>query len=102
MIRPPTAAATCTTSASIEASLEEGCPRTQEAAGRATSTARAIAPSAMRRPREMNPRMPWTFTASPEKRHPGEQRRDNTRRRTHCKLEGNHVVNGWSRQYDAD
>src|SRR5215469_10976436 len=92
MIRPPTAAATCTTSASSEASLEEGWSRTQDATAMATTTAKAVAPSAMRRPREMNRRMPSTFTASPKERHPAEQSHDDTDGRADRELEGDHAA----------
>src|SRR5262252_7460563 len=98
MIRPPTAAATCTTSASIEASLEEGCPRAQDATRSAVTTANAVTPTAIRRPRESKCRMPSAFTASPEKCHPAEQSHDDSDGRTDRKLEGNHAVKGWSRK----
>src|SRR5262245_46279393 len=98
MIRPPTAAATCTTSASIEASLEEGCPRTQDATRMATTTAKAVAPSAMRRPRETNRGMSSSFTASPEERHPAEQSHDDADGRADRELEGDHTAKGWSRE----
>src|SRR5690348_1673472 len=110
MIRPPTAAATCTTSASIDASLEEGCARTHDATRSASTIATAGAASAMRRPREVNRRMPSAFTSSPEERHPEEQSHDDAHGRTDSKLEGDHVVkrgsrkdhSGAGRRHDAD
>src|SRR5215469_5721819 len=98
MIRPPTAAATCTTSASIEASLEEGCPRAQDETRMAATTAKVVIPSAMRRPREMNRRMPSSFTASPEERDPTEQSHDDAHRRTDREREGDDAAKGWSRK----
>src|SRR5262249_51769459 len=94
MMRPPTAAATCTTSASIDASLEEGCPRAQDATRMATTIARATTPSAMRYPRELNGRIFSAFTASPEEGHPAEESHDQSDSRTDCQLQGDHAFQG--------
>ena len=101
MIRPPTAAATCTTSASIEASLEEGCLRTQDADRRATTTASTMTPSAIRLLREVSRRFPWAFMVSPEEYHPGEQGHDNPHGRTDGQLQGDRIAEPRSRENDS-
>src|ERR1700751_3495774 len=96
-IRPPTAAATCTTSASSEASLEDGCRPTQEADRSATTTATTMIASAISLPRETN-RLSRSAIASPAQHHPGQQPHRDAHGCAHCELEGDYFAEGWSRQ----